>query len=281
MDFPDLVAGGKSLYLTANIISASDEIALMTRTSLAALQSGNVTVTYFTWDPNSHFRIARNCQARLFWGAHNTESQMRIFTWDEGTTTVSWHDVDVSSWNSNEAEAYPVPLPDGVVWDNIHSWLLGATKAGNNLVFAWTAGRDGTNVPEKERMLQPYIQMAIIDTTSFTLTGENYIWQPENAFAVPALATNANDEVGISLGWGGPNRYVNNVVGIVTGTAEYIETTNATRSSTSWGHYVSVHQGYPNQEQFVASGFAILSDHVDPQVALGDPHYIVFGRSGV
>ena len=45
---------------------------------------------------------------------------------------------------------------------------------------------------------------------------QTQVWNPDHAFAYPSLTTNSDNEVGISLAWGGgPTFYGSHAVGIL------------------------------------------------------------------
>jgi hypothetical protein len=69
--------------------------------------------------------------------------------------------------------------------------------AKNELWFAWTVDRNSNHRP------RPFIQIARIDSTNLTLLDNINVFDSNSATAYPALATNNNDEVGISYMIGG------------------------------------------------------------------------------
>ena len=55
----------------------------------------------------------QNTGNEIFWAGHNSNSQMRIFSWAEGSNTYFWRDRNVSSWANNA----PTSLtPDSKDW---------------------------------------------------------------------------------------------------------------------------------------------------------------------
>src|SRR5215216_5173590 len=72
--------------------------------------------------------------------------------------------------------------------------IIGATRSGNQLWFAWTAGTD-------RNFQQAHVEMVTFDrNNNFRLIQQVQIWNNNYAFAYPALATAAcTGEVGLSL----------------------------------------------------------------------------------
>ena len=71
--------------------------------------------------------------------------------------------------------------------------VLGSTRVGNQLWFAWSAGTDGN-------FSKPHVEMVTLDRgNNFNKTQQVQIWNPDYAFAYPALSRNAcTNEIGLS-----------------------------------------------------------------------------------
>ena len=62
--------------------------------------------------------------------------------------------------------------------------------------------------------LSPETGIVVLDrNANFKLVRQMQIWNPDYAFAYPALTSNGTGEVGMSLEYGGGTRYENHVVG--------------------------------------------------------------------
>jgi hypothetical protein len=144
------------------------------------------------------------------------------------------------------------PGPDSEVW------------------FAWTAARgDG--------FANPHIEVVQIDTSNWHVTNQWQIWNPDFAFAYPSLATNSNQEVGISLGWGGNKNFANHAVGILGDfVVWYAELSDA--AINRWGDYVTVRQASPSTCLYAADGYAVLNNTPPATGTSFNPRYILFGR---
>jgi hypothetical protein len=134
----------------------------------------------------------------------------------------------------------------------------------------------------------PFVQIARIDTTDFSLLENINIFDPDSATAYGALATNANDEVGISYALGGGTRHPSHIAGILSGTRRDALIAAGQRSPLpdssghgEWGDFLSIRPVFPERRLFVATGYTMkgagsgsgTNRDVTPRLA-------VFGRSG-
>jgi len=107
---------------------------------------------------------------------------------------------------------------------------------------------------------------------NFNLISQQQIWNPNYAFAYPAFGVNANNDIGMSLEWGGGGNYENHVVGFW---GDYIvyATTNSTVGTGRFGDYVTLRPYPPDNKRFSAYGYGITGSGADT-------HYVVFSRPG-
>lgn len=224
----------------------------------------------------------------IFWAGHKDNTHLRVFSAQEGSNMYFWRDVGISSWANNS------PLtsntPDNQNWINFlfnpttqnpgggfpDNAVLGGTRVGNQLWFAWSAGTDSN-------FQQPHIEMVNLDhNNNFSETQQVQIWNNSYAFAYPALATNAcTNEVGLSFEFGGGGNYENHVVGFWGDFVAYI-TTESNAGSTRFGDYVSIRQAPQTDENpgnlFTAFGYGRNSVPPPGSGTQSDVHYVLFGR---
>lgn len=272
LDFPDLALGANTLYMTTNAFQGQNWTAsVLVRLPFASLAGAAPSATHTLSRDHFSFRVAQYCGARAFWASHSSTSSLRVFSWDEGAAQPSFQDVTVASWSGND---YQSQTPDGFDWLGRCDYrLVGAAMAGNELWFAWSAGRGGVN-----NRPQPYAQIARIDANSFAVLDNINLWDPNVAIAYPGLAANANGEVGVSYMIGGGQRYPSHVVGILTGTRKDVVTAEGAHGprGQEWGDYLTVRRHQPNGKLFAATGYT-LQRGTGPQD--GSPRFVLFGRS--
>jgi hypothetical protein len=272
LDYPDLAVGTNMLYLSVNGFAGQHWTAtVLLRIPLASIRSGAITAQHTISRDNFNFRVAQHCGKRAFWASHNTTSSLRVFSWDENAAQPTFNDVAVARW---AAGSYQSRTPDGVNWlGRADPRLTGATKAGQDLWFAWSANRGGTN----ERP-QPYVQIARINSKTFSVTDHLNIWDRESAVCYAGLSTNSRREVGVSYMIGGGERFPSHAVAILTGTRRDCLCVEGTRgpSRERWGDYLTVRRCYPRTKLFAATGYTM-------QRGIGNndatPHFVIFGRS--
>ncbi|HEU4752954.1 MAG TPA: hypothetical protein VFU47_07575, partial [Armatimonadota bacterium] len=278
MDFPDLSYGTNNLYLTTNVFDGNDNIthSLVVRIPLSGLQgAGSLSGIQVVTNENNVYgpRLAQNLGTTAYWAAHYTLSSMRVYAWDEASSTPTARTVGIAAWN--DAVTYSSTTPDGFNWLGFaDSRILGATLTGNELWFAWSAApRPATG------QTQAYVEVARISTSNWSLLGQPAIWNPNFAYAYPSLNTNTDGEVGVSISYGGGTTQLSHAVGILTGTLKLVTTRTGSNgpSRGRWGDYLTIRRWRPNGKLFAATGFTLQGGNGN---ANSEPRYVVFGRSG-
>jgi hypothetical protein len=284
-DYPDLSVGNNFLYMSWDG-NGGFQVA---RTSLAGIKAGGTITIEFT-DPSdapmawgSH--LTQDTGDEIFWAGHNNNSNMRVFSCQEGSNMYFWRDVGISSWANNAPTS---KTPDGQDWlaKNFNgpggnsfprNGVIGATRVFNELWFAWTAGTDSN-------FQQAHVEMVQLDRNNdFHKDQQMQIWNNDYAFAYPALATNAcTGEVGLSFEYGGNNTYYeNHVVGFWGDFIAYI-TTGSDVGTNRFGDYVTIRQAPPTDADpgnlFAAFGYGLNKVPAPGTGTNTDVHYVLFGR---
>jgi hypothetical protein len=225
------------------------------------------------------FRVAQNCGATAFFASHKDTSTLTVFAWDESQAAPRPTDVGVARYIGGNG--YQSRTPDGRRWlDRADDRITGATLAGNELWFAWGVNR-GSN-----KRHEAFIQIARIDAASMTLVEDVNVFDPDSATCYAALATNANNEVGISYMIGGGPRFPTHVVGILTGSRKDAVVVVGDRGplpdsrtkKSEWGDFLAVRRAYPNESLFAATGYT-LKGKVDGGNLDATPRFVTFGRA--
>ena len=292
-DYPDLGVGNNYLYISwdngcKNSCDWGHQVA---RTSLAGLAAGGTIEIDFTHPEDGRSawgaHLSQDTGDEAYWAGQNSNSQMRIFSMQEGSNFYFWRDVNVASWANNSP--ITTKTPDGVNWVNFlfnpttqnpgggfpNNAVLGVTRNGGNLWFAWSAGTDNN-------FKQPHVEMVELDRfNNFNVLQQVQIWNNDFGFAYPALATNAcTGEVGLSLEYGGNNKYYeNHVVGFWGDFVVYV-TTDSDVGDNRYGDYVTIRQTPPTGNDpgnlFDAFGYGMNSTTGGGSAS--DVHWVQFGR---
>jgi len=276
MDYPDLAVGDNFLYFSADAVGTG---LLVVRIPLSEIRDSQTINMGYTTPSDSGTayggHISQNTGNEVFWAGHPANSQLRVFSCAEGSNQYFWRDIDIDSW--------PNGTISSIAADGTTDWLqfgfpgnavLGVTRRGSNEVwFAWTASSGGG-------FTRAQVQVVEINVTNYTKISQWQIWNNDYAFAYPSLATNSNNEVGISLAWGGNQNFGNNAVGILGDfVVWYPELSDAALNR--WGDYVSVRRDAPNGLLYDASGYAVFKQTPPATGTRFDPYYIQFGRDSV
>jgi hypothetical protein len=290
MDYPDMSIGTNYLYVSADKVlppNAGGGLLVM-RIPLSQIQSGITINIGYTNPADSGTayggHLSQNTGDTVFWAGHNNTSQMRVFSLPENSNQYSWRSININSWPNSD---YSSTCPDTGKTDWLKflsgfpsSAVIGATRRfgggafggpASEVWFAWTAARGG-GFPH------PHIQIVQIDTSNWSVTKQWQIWNPNFAFAYPCLATNANQEIGISLGWGGNTFFANHAVGILGDfVVWYSELSDAAISR--WGDFVTARQASPRTTLYAATGYSVLKKTPPATGTRFNPRYVLFGRA--
>jgi hypothetical protein len=310
-DYPDTSFGNKYFYLSGDLTVTgppnSSGGRVVIRIPLAEIESGsNINFLYTNWSDGQVAwgdRMTQNAQDELFWPGQIDNTDLRIFSWPESGTDYGWSaNVPIDKWPSLPA-AYPknylgtgipgmvsmTPAPNPMNWlqylpDMPGNSIQGATRlistgsnAQNELLFAWSAS-SGMGFP------QPHVQWVALDVNdNFNLISQQQVWNSKYAFAFPTFAVNSNNDIGMSLQFGGGGNYENHVVGFWGDFVAYITTssnvgegynmTTGPQFGDHFGDFVTIRPYTPDLKRFAAFGYGM-------QTTGTDTHYVLFSRPG-
>lgn len=307
MDFPDISFGDNFLHVNTNVF-AGVQGKLFYELPLADMVAGRgFGFLYAFISDEGKLNIGSPIQNiagdQNYWAAHVDNSTMRVYASLAGDPNFSWRDRKVANWPKTSDNNIISAAPDNSDWISEDHRIIGATRVNNLIWFAWTAATD-------LQFPHPHVQIAKFDITQdFKLVEQTQVWNPDHAFAYPSLTTNSNNEVGISLSWGGsvPLKYFgNHAVGILgdfvvwfgeasnitllrqqvnpDGTLAVDGAGNSIMAPTRWGDYVHVRLAHPDKRFFSAFGYAVLDDPATvaaPNKGRFDYLYVEFGREAV
>ena len=305
LDFPDLTYGDAFLYVNTNAFQRTLDSKgknadafqgkLFFELPLKALKAGTgFSFQYaFVSEARTFSSPTQNISDENYWAAHIDNATMRIYSSKGTDSNYSWRERKLkANWPtaSNTSTVKPEDNEDNIVsaapdspdWISEDHRILGATKVVNQLWFAWTAapgdgGGGGFKFP------QAHIQIAKFDLSQdYKLVEQTQVWNADNAFAYPSLTTNSNNEVGISLAWGGGKFFGSHAVGIlgdfVVWYGEASDMTSAVLSPTRFGDYVHVRLAQPDTRFFSAFGYSVKKG---TPAEKPDYLYVEFGREAV
>src|SRR5215831_15503950 len=198
MDFPDLAVGANFIYMTTNCFGPDQQTvgSAVVRIPLAGLDEGNPTIEKYVDTSLFSFRVAQNCGQTAYFAAHRDTSTLAVFSWPEDQPVPTSQDVAIARWIGTGG--YMSHTPDGRRWlDRSDPRITGATLAGNELWFAWGVDADSNHHPN------PFVQMARLNTADMSVIENVNLFDTDSAICYAGLATNADNEIGVSYMIGG------------------------------------------------------------------------------
>jgi hypothetical protein len=304
LDFPDMSYGDAFLYFNTNSFTRTYDSAGKSKDTFAGklffelplkeLQAGtgfNYSYALLT-DRVVYGSPTQNIGDENYWAAHVNNSTMRIYSSKGSDANYFWRERRLgANWPQAKPDASGVPdiissAPDSVDWISEDHRIIGATRVLNQLWFAWSAGSGdggagGFNFPK------PHIHIAKFDVAQdYKFIEQTQVWNADLAFAYPSLTTNSNNEVGISLAWGGGKAFGSHAVGIlgdfVVWFGDASEMTSARVNPTRFGDYLHVRLAHPDTRFFSAFGYAVNQDtSTTPASEKDDYIYVEFGREAI
>jgi hypothetical protein len=286
-DYPDLAVSNDYLWITTNRVpygfSYVDD-AWIFKLPLDAL-SAHSGFGYSYVDmaasgfSNLSLRMTRGARETMYFGSHNTTSQVRIFAWAENSGSLGWTDVNLSTpWYYSAIHV--CTSPDGY---NLCGFDDGRIKAGwvskGKVGFMWGSAQGG-GFP------YPYIEGVRVNESGLTYLDRPILWNTFGGFAYPAVAPNARGDLGLAAFFSGGGYAPYFLVGIdddysrdVGYSIGYWET-DYLRSGNGplgnrWGDYISIQPFNPNGLGWVASGFLLQGGNTN---GYAEPSSTIFGR---
>jgi hypothetical protein len=281
LDYPDLAASTTFLYFSTDQMKSGGG-RLIGRIPLKELAAGG-TINFEYTDPSLSQRpygshLAQNSSDGAFWVGHVNNATLQVFSLPDSGNTYSWANVAIGKWPQSTLSS---TSPSSVDWmtklnDFPRYAVIGATRAGNILWLAWSASK-GKGDSNTFDFPNAHVRVAQVDVTTMQSVGEMQIWNPDYAFAYPALNTNAQGEVGIALAWGGKNDHANAAVGILGDFVVWFR--NGSEVTTKrWGDYVTCRRAARKASHYAGFAYYIKKDTSRASGYYFDPYYVVFGR---
>jgi hypothetical protein len=279
MDFPDLAVGAKFIYMTTNCFGPDGNTvgSAVVRILINSLADGKPVIEKFVSMGLFAFRVAQNCGQTAYFAAHRDTSTLAVFSWKESDAVPTSGDVEIARWIGTNG--YISRTPDGRRWlDRADPRITGATLAGNELWFAWGVDADSNHRP------QPFVQMARINSADMSVIENVNLFDTDSAICYAGLATNANNEVGVSYMIGGAV-FPSHVVGLLSGDRKSVVVGPGDRSPLpdsqghfEWGDYLTARPKFPGGKLFAATGYSLIGSQ-DGGNLDATPRYVVFGRA--
>jgi hypothetical protein len=284
LDYPDVTFTDSHLHIS--VVTTDVWGLFVIRVPLGDVQFGGTINIGYT-DPNdgkvaSGARLAHDSPDAAYWFGHVATWKVRIFEWLDGSNSYSWRTRPIQPWLGS---SYTSLTPDGTNWIEMNSSAIrGATFQGEintgggvlrRLLVAWN-GAAALGIPQAHVRLLQVVKGEIAGQTVWSVGTESQIWHPDFAFHHAHLATNANGEVGVSVGAGGGKSHATPVAGFIGDSTLYAIGVSGA-SLNIYGDYTAIRPHWPNTKLFSVSDYFLEPGLGGANV---NHQYRLFGRSG-
>jgi len=285
LDYSDIAYSNGHLYGSAIIASppATAQGLVLWRARLFDIWDlGGVGLGFYTSTTLGGFgsyRFAQNSSDPMYWAAHTSTTNLRVFSWSDAAGAASQFDRTVAAWSGTPTAAAG---PDGRDWTGfaytMNTVLSGYVRPGAGEVgFLWTSGAVPPGRP------QNFVRVARLRTSDLALVGQDDIWHGSISWHYPTCAVNAAGEVGGTIAFGGGGAsgfYPSTAVFMVDQCSpNWAPLTNAAfatgargPSGNRWGDYLGAGRHAVVTTTFVGAGFALDS------TGACQPRFVWFGR---
>lgn len=254
-DYPDAALTDENLFVTFNMFNAANEWqrASVMRFPLDTIANAG-TLIFNAWSTtdNGSLRLTQGAGRTMYWGSHNSQDQLRLFSWQDGEDSLSWWDVGVSQWSSSISST----APNGVDWlGRADSRITGACVGNGTITFMWTGG-------SRQNRPNAYCRVVRIGEASKSVVDEPDIYSNERAWAYPATCTNNAGIIGFTAFYGGGDRPPGHVVGArddTTGAWAIVYSKLGSHSPNveKWGDYLTCRRHFPGSKSWAAAGYTL------------------------
>jgi len=306
VDYPDLAWSDRYLYFdvdhgfpTPGKVYTGQRI--VARLSLADISNAAATTVHYDYatltgsNGLNKNHAAQMAPGKMLLASLDNSSTLRVFTWNDGDSTISNTTVGITS--INQGSNYTSTAPDGTDWvavsfpGNItgavyRSVIPGLEQAAQDqYVFAFDAGVNGNGRPNS------YVRLETLTPSGggYSVLAEYDIWNSNYAFAMAGLGRDDNDvspDLGINLAVGGGTvGYPQESVGFKDDFVVYqVTSSNATQIS-RFGDYLSARFIAGSDAQFAAEAYDVTLPAGSPSGSTcatvgctAQMRYIQFGR---
>lgn len=254
-DYPDAALTADNLFVTFNMFNTAGawQRASVMRFPMDTIANA-ASLGFQSWSTtdNGSLRLTQGAGGTMYWGSHNSSQQLRLFSWADADTSLSWWDIDVTPYGQSISST----APNGVDWLGRADTRITGACVGNGVVtFMWTAG-SGDNRPHA------FCKVARIAEASKKLVDEPDIFSESRAWAYPAAATSDSGVVGFTAFYGGVDRAPSHVVGArddAAGGWPAVISQQGTDSpnDAKWGDYLTCRAHSTEPGSWIAAGYTL------------------------
>jgi len=252
LDYNDMSFGDRFLYWTSSVGGGANRyvirVPLQELAAMGTVHFGFTGSTQAFW---SH--VSQNGTNGVYWAGHVDNSTLRVYSMMDADGFYSWRSVPINTWPNNPMSSIAANGTDWLQDAALKTYVRAAAVRGNSVYFAWNASQGG-NFP------QSHVQIAQINTSTWTLQNQMQIWNPAFAFAYPYFDTNnEKGELGMIVAFGGGSFNASSGVGVWGDFVIYYPRLSDI-SQNIYGHYHTARRSGSNGMQWVAAGYTHKAD---------------------
>lgn len=255
-DYNSAALSDNFLYITNNVFTTNTgqwTRAVVLRIRLTDLLSANpLPFQSFSTTSNGSLRCTLGARNVMYFGSHNSSSQIRLFTWPESSGSVTTQNINVSAWS--QASPYSAKCPDNREWlSRTDGRITAAWTGAGEIGFAWTSNKTASRP-------KPFVRVVRINESTKALIAQPDLWNPDFAFAYPDVCPNLNGVPGITLFLGGGTKFPSHLIGILdAGTWRLVTAKSGTHgpSDSKWGDYLTCRRHSTDNASWIAAGYTL------------------------
>lgn len=251
LDYNDMSLGSNFLYWTSSVNGGGNRYVI--RVPLEQMRARGTVNFDFTGSTNAFWsHVSQNGSNGVYWAGHVNNSTLKVYNMMDADGFYSWRDVAINSWPNSTISSTAANGTDWLMDASWKTYIRAAAIRGNSLFFGWN-GSSGGGFPNA------HVQIAEIDTRTFTLLNQFQIWNGGFAFAYPYFETNSQGELGMIVAFGGGSFNASSGVGVWGDFVVYYPRLSD-MSQSNYGHYHTVRRSGANGMEWVASGYTHLAN---------------------
>lgn len=263
LDYNDMSFGSSFLYWTSSVGGGANRYVV--RVPLAQLQARSTVNFQYTSSTDAYWsHVTQNGSNGVYWAGHVDNSTLKVYSMMDADGFYSWREVPINSWPNGTMTSIAADGSDWLLDASWKTYIRAAAVHGNSAWFAWNAAAGG-GFPE------PHVQIARINTNTFTLESQMQIWNPGFAFAYPYFEMNAEGQLGMIVAFGGGSFDSSSGVGVWGDFVIYYPRLSSA-SRTNYGHYHTTRRSGSDAMKWVGAGYIRESDGTIV------PYYVRYSR---
>jgi hypothetical protein len=286
-DYPKMALSNGFLWIGTNMFNAAGSWTgtAMLKIPLSGLASGG-SFTYYYYKTTSRFNFTPvdGATTTMYWASHNSTSSLRIYTWTDASTSVSYVDKSHTAYSAT-TRGTAICGPVGSNWcGRYDDRVLAGYVAGGVIGFGWNV-RQGGSYP------WPYVRWIRLNQSTKAVINQPVVYSTTLPWAYPSVGVNSRGHLGGTIFYGVPGApskpggaawiaddYNGGVLAPLTNRV-LINSTHAplkgSKPTERWGDYVRTRPHTTHPTTWIGTIFSQQGGGTD---SYARPRFVWFGR---